>query len=134
MPPNEDIIIRGINFGKNKPLGSIAIDVVKIDVGSAQCFTTVSAWTATTITLQMCATTGTSLPVSITLGTKESPPFATTIKVKVAVECDPGRFVSSFFRDFHYSPSSPPPPLHSSPPLRLLQLKRNMLALPTRKQ
>ena len=99
VPLSEEIIIRGMNFGKDEPnvAGIEDVDAVKIDIGNSSCLSTVTSWSATKITLKMCATSGTNLPVSITLGMKQSPPLATTIKVKVAVECDQGRFEVCLF-------------------------------------
>jgi hypothetical protein len=89
VPPNELVTITGANFGAIEP-SNTDVTIARIIFGTMQCIQTVTLWSATSITLQMCAASGTSLPINITLGTKASPPFAMQIKVKVAVECDAG--------------------------------------------
>jgi hypothetical protein len=95
VPPNELVTITGANFGAIEPNKNIDVTIAKMYFGMRNCIQTVTLWSATSITLRMCATSGTKLPINITLGTKKSPPFATVIKVKAVVECDAGRFCSS---------------------------------------
>jgi len=95
VAPNELVTITGANFGAIKPNENTDVTIAAINFGPIECFQTVTLWSATSITLQMCAVSGTNLPINITLGTKTLPPFATVIKVKAVVECGPGSFFSS---------------------------------------
>jgi hypothetical protein len=106
VAPNELVTITGANFGAIKPNENTDVTIAAIKFGTIECFQTVTLWSATSITLQMCAASGTDLPISITLGTKASPPFATVIKVKAVVECEAGRFSSSLLYDNSFDDSS----------------------------
>ena len=106
VAPNELVTITGANFGAIKPNENTDVTIAAIKFGTTECFQTVALWNATSITLQMCAASGTNLPINITLGTKTSPPFATVIKVKAVVECDAGKFSSSLLYDNSLDDSS----------------------------
>jgi hypothetical protein len=106
VAPNELVTITGANFGAIEPTKNIDVTIARITFGEIGCIQTVTWWSATSITLQMCATSGTSLPINITLGTKTSPPFTMQIKVKAVAECDAGRFSSSLLYDNSLDDSS----------------------------
>ena len=92
MAANTLVTIKGMNFGAIKPKLNIDLTIAAIDFGTTQCFQTVTSWSATSITLRVCAASGTNLPIHITLGNKTSPPFATLITVSSTAVCLPGEY------------------------------------------
>ena len=82
IPPNGVIEITGTNFGRENPAGSVA-SPVELRLGSSVACNQFTTWSANQISIWSCASAGTSLAVTLTIGGLTSAPAPIKISVSV---------------------------------------------------
>ena len=95
VPENTLVVIRGHHFGEAMPSGA-QVDPLGLYFGSVNCWSRVRAesWSSTMFVAVMCAaeSDGTTLAVSLTLGSKVSAPSTTRLNPTKGLLCLPGEF------------------------------------------